>query len=202
MFFGWRWKQDALPYSVIDRGTEVQGPIRSRGVLEVRGHVRGAVIHEGRMVVAPGGVCSGPVRSDDLYLQGEIHGDVTVTGTLRIGNGGQLYGDADCRRLIIDPGGCFVGINRSELEGRAAGPTAAPAGGAPSAVPVSNGAVPSPQPVWASAPAPVEPPAREGTAGTMAPQTVQPVQEQQTIVFRGYMRTKRRLAQEASDTAE
>ncbi len=129
MFFGWRWKQDALPYSVIDRGTEVQGPIRSRGVLEVRGHVRGAVIHEGRMVVAPGGVCSGPVRSDDLYLQGEIHGDVTVTGTLRIGNGGQLYGDADCRRLIIDPGGCFVGINRSELEGRAAGPTATPAGG-------------------------------------------------------------------------
>jgi hypothetical protein len=36
----------------------------------------------------------------------------------------------------------------------------------------------------------------------MAPQTVQPVQEQQTIVFRGYMRTERRLAQEASDTAE
>lgn len=185
--FGWRWKQDAQPYSVIDRGTEVQGPIRSRGVLEVRGQVRGAVAHEGRMVVTPGGVCYGPVRSDELYLQGEIHGDVTVTGTLRIGNGGQLYGDADCRRLVIDPGGCFVGINRSELEGRAAGPSSVPApdGAAP------DGAAPAPDSAWAAAPRPVPP---------QSPPP-QPSPEP-TIVFHGYMRARRRPPQETSDTAE
>ncbi len=169
--FGWRRKLDTQPHSVIDRGTEVHGPIHSRGTLEVRGHIRGPVIHDGKLVVAPGGVCAGPVRSVDLYLQGEIHGDVTVTGTLRIGNGGQLFGDADCRRLVIDPGGRFVGINRSDAEGQ-------PAGDATAADPARQDG---------------RPPALE-PSGEPGPAT--------SIVFHGYMRSRRRLAPTASDHEE
>lgn len=191
--FGWRRKLDTQPHSVIDRGTEVHGPIHSRGTLEVRGHIRGPVIHDGKLVVAPGGVCAGPVRSVDLYLQGEIHGDVTVTGSLRIGNGGQLFGDADCRRLVIDPGGRFVGINRSDAEGQPAGDATAAGSPPPPAQPAPS-APAARRPVAAPAADPARqdgrPPALE-PSGEPGPAT--------SIVFHGYMRSRRRLAPTASD---
>ncbi len=197
----------------------------SRGTLEVRGCIRGAVTHEGRLIVAPGGVCSGPVRSDDIYLQGEIHGDVTVTGTLRIGNGGQLFGDADCRRLVIDPGGRFVGINRSDSAGRPHGPAAeplpeasvqqgreAPGAQASAALPAAGSAATAavgsqdahaparePAPVAAAAPAaqPAQPPAREPAA-----EPGQGPAPENAIVFRGYMLSRRRPAGGAPERAE
>ena len=177
--FGWRRKPDAQPHSVIDRGTEVHGPVRSRGTLEVRGCIRGEVAHEGKLVVAPGGICSGPVRSVDLYLLGEIHGDVTVTGTLRIGKGGQLFGDADCRRLVIDPGGRFVGLNRSESAAR-------PAGAAVGAEPGSALAAP----------------ARQAQEEPEAPVPIAQPAEESTIVFRGYMRSRRRPVTGVSEREE
>jgi len=180
---------------VIDRGTEVHGPIHSRGILEVRGHVRGPITHDGRLIVAPGGVCSGPVRSVDLYLQGEIHGQVTVTGTLRIGNGGQLYGDADCRRLVIDPGGCFVGINRSEAEGRQA------MASAEHAAPGIYGQAPVEAPFGGSpakpAPDPPPEPAREPE-----PESAREPEPEPAIVFHGYLRSKRRPVHAAPDREE
>lgn len=111
--FGWRRKPVSQPHTIIDRDTEIRGPLHSRGTLEIRGFVIGEVVHRGSLVIAPGGVCTGPVQADELFLRGEVHGDVAVSGTLRIGNGGQLFGDASCRRLIIDAGGRFVGKNLS-----------------------------------------------------------------------------------------
>lgn len=204
--FGWRRKPLSHPYSIIDRDTEIRGPLHSRGVMEIRGFVIGEIVHRGNLVVAPGGICTGNVQADELYLRGEVHGDVAVTGTLRIGNGGQLFGDASCRRLIIDAGGRFVGKNLSGSEEES--PAEAPAGLAtgkpapeqPKPVPLEPEPVHSASPPVAEVPqgsAPVQPePVRFAPPPSAAevppgPAPAPPAQEPAAIVFHGFMRTKR-----------
>lgn len=110
--FGWRRNRYGEPNSLIDRDTVIEGPLQSRGVMEIRGRVTGAVVHNGRLIVAQGGCCGGPVQADELHIYGEVQGDVNVAGILHIGNGGSLNGDVTCGRLVVDAGGTFLGRNR------------------------------------------------------------------------------------------
>jgi hypothetical protein len=55
----------------------------------------------------------GQVEADgDLELAGEVHGDVTVSGTLVLRSSARLYGDIRCETLQIEQGAFFAGTNR------------------------------------------------------------------------------------------
>jgi hypothetical protein len=55
----------------------------------------------------------GRVEADgDLELAGEVHGDVTVSGTLVLRSSARLYGDIRCETLQIEQGAFFAGTNR------------------------------------------------------------------------------------------
>lgn len=48
----------------------------------------------------------------DLDLAGEVHGDVSVAGTLVLRRTAKLYGDIWCETLQIEQGAVFAGTNR------------------------------------------------------------------------------------------
>jgi cytoskeletal protein CcmA (bactofilin family) len=214
--FGWRRQSVSQPSSVIDRETEIRGPVRSRGAMEIRGHIYGEIVHQGRLVIAAGGVCTGPVRATELHVLGEVHGHVVVTGTLRVGNGGQLFGDVECGRLVVDPGGRFVGKNRVGSEGAqelapAVVPAVHPAGpgaraaSTPAPVP-APAPVPTPRPTPASGPSPASAPAVAPVPAAQPEPRPAPADEgAMPVVFHGYLRSRavpRQVAEEAPSPAK
>ncbi|MGE5676178.1 MAG: bactofilin family protein [Mycobacterium leprae] len=110
--FGWKAKPVGQPHSVIDVDTELQGPLKSRGYMEIRGRVIGPIEHEGTVVIAAEGYCQGGIHASEVVIAGEVRGDVVVTDKLRIKAGGKLSGDAVCSSLAIEPGATFNGRNR------------------------------------------------------------------------------------------
>lgn len=98
--------------SVIGSGLQIRGPVSGMGELEIRGRVEGGIVHTGRLTVAAGAVCVGPVQTDDLDLAGEVRGDVHARGKLELMPGGRLYGDVVCGTLQIHPGAIFQGTTR------------------------------------------------------------------------------------------
>lgn len=109
--FGRRPEQNG-DRSVIGPGLQIRGPVTGMGELEIRGRVEGGIAHAGRLIVAAGAVCVGPVQTDDLELAGEVRGDVHARGKLELLPGGRLYGDVICGTLQIHPGAVFEGSTR------------------------------------------------------------------------------------------
>jgi len=185
--------------------------------MEIGGRVTGAIAHQGRLTIALGGCCVGPVRADELHIHGEVQGDVEVAGILHIGNGGRLSGNATCGRLVVDAGGTFLGRNRVGEAGAAEGkPVAASHAAAalqPGAGPTeldgrpeaeANEAAPTTQavpkteahqPEVAPAPEPVPQPAAAPTIEAVHERAAKPAPspdygQPETVTFHGFMRKR------------
>ena len=120
----------------------------------------------------------GQVEADgDLELAGEVHGDVTVSGTLVLRSSARLYGDIRCETLQIEQGAFFAGTNRMGEGSTLALPAPTPTF-APSQAPVpafnatqASGPSFSPTPPRAStqSPAPAPAPAQAPAQAPEAP---------------------------------
>lgn len=144
--FGKKAVRNGESHSVIDTHTEIRGPIKSRGMMEIRGRVVGDIEHDGSLVVASGACCVSNIRATQLEIAGEVRGEVEVTGKLIIQDGGCLHGDAMCGSLVVQAGGALNGRNRMYTPGDRKPEKAEPP------------ALPQPQPVPQAAAAQQAPP--------------------------------------------
>jgi cytoskeletal protein CcmA (bactofilin family) len=97
------------PYSYLHPGTTVEGDVRAAR-LRVDGTLRGSVVVDGLLEVAPGGrVEGGPVRAHDVRIAGEVVADVVAEGTVEVWRDGRLEGDVRAGALDVDEGGRFLG---------------------------------------------------------------------------------------------
>jgi cytoskeletal protein CcmA (bactofilin family) len=124
------------PYSYLHPGTIVEGDVRAER-LRVDGTVRGSVVVEGVLEVAPGGrVEGGPVHAHDVRIAGAVRADVRAEGTVEVWRDGLLEGDVRAGALDVDEGGRFLGrsLSLDEPDGPdAAALSAGPGSGAPEA---------------------------------------------------------------------
>jgi cytoskeletal protein CcmA (bactofilin family) len=105
-------------------GIELKGEISNCAALVVEGNVDATLDGEG-LEISQRGVFNGTARVDSADIQGCFEGDLTVSGLLRIENGGSVSGTVRYGRIEVIAGGELSGeINKVIAEEEASTPAA------------------------------------------------------------------------------
>ncbi|NBD25563.1 bactofilin family protein [Paenibacillus glycinis] len=113
------WKRDKISTSLSDtfigEGTIVEGPIRSAGNVRLEGQLRGDLFCEGDAVLGETAFAIGNITARNLFLAGQVTGNVRIGGKLTITATGKFYGDMDAVTLEIEEGGVFQGNSAMDM---------------------------------------------------------------------------------------
>ena len=105
-------------------GIELKGEISNCAALVVEGNVDATLDGEA-LEISPRGVFNGTARVDTADIQGQFEGDLTVSGLLRIENGGSVAGTVRYGRIEVVAGGELSGeISKVDGEKESASPIA------------------------------------------------------------------------------
>ena len=105
-------------------GIELKGEISNCAALIVEGNVDATLDGEA-LEIAQRGVFNGTARVDTADVQGQFEGDLTVSGLLRIENGGSVAGKVRYGRIEVVAGGELSGeISKVDTEKAPASPIA------------------------------------------------------------------------------
>lgn len=97
-------------------GIELKGEISNCAALVVEGNIDGTLDGEA-LEVSQRGVFTGTVRVESAEIQGRFEGDLTVSGLLRIENGGSVSGTVRYGRIEVVAGGELSGdVSRTSTE--------------------------------------------------------------------------------------
>lgn len=103
-------------------GIELKGEISNCAALVVEGNIDGTLDGEA-LEVSQRGVFTGTVRVESAEIQGRFEGDLTVSGLLRIENGGSVSGTVRYGRIEVVAGGELSGdVSRTSTEEASATP--------------------------------------------------------------------------------
>lgn len=105
--------------TIIGEQAHLRGDFRFSGAVRIDGYLCGQVEEAERLVVGPSGRIHATVCARELEIAGEVHGNVLVSGQVRILTSGKLCGDIRCEQLVVQEGGVFVGQSQigADVEG-------------------------------------------------------------------------------------
>ncbi|WP_408071914.1 polymer-forming cytoskeletal protein [Butyrivibrio sp. JL13D10] len=96
--------------SFIAAGAIIDGPFTAKESTRIDGTINGNVSVNGSLIVGQEGKINGAVSAINLFLAGEINGNVTAsTGKVEISDTGKLIGDLSAKTLVIDENAVFQG---------------------------------------------------------------------------------------------
>lgn len=108
-------------------GIQLKGEISNCAALVVEGDVDATLDGEG-LEISQRGVFNGTARVETADIQGQFKGDLTVSGLLRIENGGSVSGKVSYGRIEVIAGGELSGeISKADAPKKVVTP-AKPAG--------------------------------------------------------------------------
>lgn len=96
-------------HNQIAKGTDIQGDIKTDGVLRIDGTLVGSIESTSKLVVGPSGRVEGNVICASAHVSGEIKGKVIVKEQLTLQATGKLHGELTTGKLAIEPGAVFTG---------------------------------------------------------------------------------------------
>ena len=91
--------------SILASGMRVVGEIVSNGVVKVEGTVEGSVQTEGQVLVSPGGLVAGDIRTREAIIGGQVRGGIFAEDRVEVQSGSSIHGDISTPRLVIHEGG-------------------------------------------------------------------------------------------------
>lgn len=90
--------------SIVDQDAVVEGTLAFKGLLVVRGTVKGYLEAE-EVIVAEQGAIFAEMRAQRLTIDGTFDGSLWVSGDLNILAGGKCFGKVTCKNLVVEAGG-------------------------------------------------------------------------------------------------
>ncbi len=102
--------------SVIGKGTEFEGTIRTSETLRVEGVVKGNIFSDGTLIIGKGGKVDGKIEAVNLLVGGEIYGEFYASNRIEANATGRIYGNIHTKSLIVDESAIFQGT--CEMLGR------------------------------------------------------------------------------------
>lgn len=97
--------------TIIAEGSECTGEFNVAGELHIDGQIRGTILSESFVFVGRTGVVLGDVQADKIIISGTVEGNV-LCNTLEITPTGEIKGEIGTGKLVIEPGGVFIGNSR------------------------------------------------------------------------------------------
>lgn len=102
--------------SVIGKGTEFEGTIRTKETFRVEGFVKGNIVSEGTLIIGNGGKVDGKIEAVNVMIGGEAYGDIYASNRVEANASGRIYGNIHTKSLIVDENAIFQGT--CEMTGR------------------------------------------------------------------------------------
>lgn len=93
--------------NIIAKGTKIVGDFFSEGDLRVDGTVEGNIETAGKVVVGKEGVILGKLSCSNAYFEGQLKGNLELTGTLTLKSTAHIEGDVVIEKLAVEPGATF-----------------------------------------------------------------------------------------------
>lgn len=95
--------------TVIGKGSEFEGTIKTHETFRVEGKVKGNIISEGTLIIGNTGFVDGVIETVNITVGGETHGKIHATGRIEVNAGGKVFGDIKTGSLIVDDKAIFQG---------------------------------------------------------------------------------------------
>ncbi len=95
--------------SVIGKGTEFEGTIRTKETFRVEGFVKGNIISEGTLIIGNGGKVDGKIEANNILVGGEVYGELYASNKIEANASGRIYGNIHTKSLIVDENAIFQG---------------------------------------------------------------------------------------------
>ena len=105
----------------IGSDTKIEGTLITSSSVRIDGTVVGGVCAEGTVVLSQSGQIQGNVIADNIVVAGVVDGNLTINDKTNIEPTGEVYGDINTSKILIDEqsvfqGNCNMNIDRSKAK--------------------------------------------------------------------------------------
>lgn len=109
--------------TVIGKGSEVKGDIRSTTSVRVDGRLEGNLHTSGDVIVGESGVVVATIEAASVLVAGEVQGQIKASARLELAASGKVRGDVETPILVVNEGGrldgnCAMSGERPQLSER------------------------------------------------------------------------------------
>ena len=95
--------------TIIGSAVKIKGDLISTGNVSIHGAVEGQVQTDGDVVVGDSAKLSAQLTAQNAQIAGQVRGNITVAGLLKLTASASVHGDISAQTLEIEPGAVFVG---------------------------------------------------------------------------------------------
>ncbi len=95
--------------SMIARGVEFTGTIKSEGALHIDGIIDGDLHCQGDVSVGKTAQIKGNIHSNSVVVEGSVSGNLTAKDKIDMKSSAKVTGDIQSKRLAVEDGVTFVG---------------------------------------------------------------------------------------------
>lgn len=111
--------------TLIGKEVVVEGNLTGEGDMQVNGQITGEVSISGDLIIGEYGKVKAEISAKNVYVAGEVEGNITAGEKLEIMETGRVSGDVTSQALSIEPGGILKGSSHMQEVSEEA-PTAKP----------------------------------------------------------------------------
>lgn len=104
--------------NAMDNTVEIKGSLTFRHGLLFDGRLEGDIESGGSLTIGENGDVQADIRARAVVILGKVTGNITATERCELRSRGQLYGDLQTARLIIEEGATFVGKSEVSPDGK------------------------------------------------------------------------------------
>ena len=103
----------------IGADTKVEGTLITHSSVRIDGKVVGGVVADGTVVLSSNGEIQGNVMAENIIVAGLVDGNLNIKDKTNIEPTGEVYGDINTARVLIDEqsvfqGKCNMNVDRSK----------------------------------------------------------------------------------------
>ena len=103
----------------IGADTKVEGTLITHSSVRIDGKVVGGVVADGTVVLSSNGEIQGNVMAENIIVAGVVDGNLNIKDKTNIEPTGEVYGDINTARVLIDEqsvfqGKCNMNVDRSK----------------------------------------------------------------------------------------
>ncbi len=101
------------PDTLIGAGIIVEGVLETPSDIQINGNFKGKIVASGDVIIGEGASIEADIDGQNIYVAGEVRGDISATEKLEIFETGRVTGNVKSSALSIEPGGILKG--KSEM---------------------------------------------------------------------------------------
>jgi cytoskeletal protein CcmA (bactofilin family) len=95
--------------TIIGPGVKLEGNFVGEGNIIIKGQVKGSIQTKNDLRVEDTASVQSDVNARNLYLGGEIKGNIHVDEKAVLAGSARLFGDLECKVLAVEEGATFIG---------------------------------------------------------------------------------------------